>query len=108
MKDLAIERAQLLARESVKPPPDAIDLPRDRAGGPALGPLEEHMLDEVADAVEIWRLEPGSGADPYSQGNRLEIGDFLRDDPQTVIQRGFSIEAGVFVLFRQGRVTIPF
>ena len=67
---------------------DRLDLLCDIAGAAALGSLEDHMLDQVGNAVQRCGLVTGPSIDPNADGRGREMGRILADDPQSIIQPG--------------------
>ena len=49
--------------------------------------LEDQVLDEVGDAAELDRLEPGAGGDPDPEGHRAHAVHALGGHSQAVVQR---------------------
>ena len=57
-------------------------------GGARCGAFEDHVLDEVGDAVEGEGLVARAGIDPDSHGDGADVGDGLGEDEQAVGQAG--------------------
>ncbi len=66
---LDVEADGLFAGESVKVAADGVHFAGDVLGGAGASALEEHVLDEVGDAVGFGGLAAGAGLDPYAHGN---------------------------------------
>jgi len=60
---------------------------RDRRRGELLRALEDQVLDEVGDAAELDRLEPGARSDPGPRGATERTLSMRRCHPQAVVQR---------------------
>src|SRR5215469_13726078 len=59
-----VETNTFLRGESVQVSPDGINLARDGLGGPVVRPLEDHVLDEMGQAVPLRFFVPRSRLDP--------------------------------------------
>ena len=88
IEHLGVEADQFLGGEGVEIAADGIDRARDLFGGTRGGPLEEHVLDEVGDAVLFRRFAAGTGAHPDSYRNGTHMVHCLSDDFDAVRQGG--------------------
>ena len=78
-----------LVRVGVEGAAGALDLLGDHVGaGAAFGSLEDHVLEEVGDAVQALGLRAGSDADEEADGGSLGGGHGGGDDTQAVGERG--------------------
>ena len=70
VEHLDVEADGFLAGESVEIAADGVDFAGDALRGARLGPLENHVLDEVGDAVQLGHFVTRTGAhpDPHSDG----------------------------------------
>ena len=84
VEHLDVVAHQLLRREGVQASADGIDGAGDIFSGPAGGALEEHVLDEMRDAVLFMGFAAGAGADPDADGDRTHVGHHLGNDFDTV------------------------
>ena len=75
---------QLLGGEGVEISADRIDGARDLFRGPVAGAFEEHVLDEVRDAVLLGRFVARSGADPDADRDGADMRHDFGDDADTV------------------------
>ena len=88
VEDLGVEAHQLLAGEGVQVAADRIHRARDSLRRAAGGALEQHVLDEVRDAVALRDFAPRAGAYPDAHRNRPHMRHALADDAQPVRERG--------------------
>src|ERR1035441_6275332 len=63
-------------------------------GGARGGAFEEHVLDEVGDAIQVERLVAGAGGDPDAHGDGTDLGDRLGENEQAVAQASPANAAG--------------
>ncbi len=63
---------------------DVLDLLGDDARRPRGGTLEDHVLEQVRDAVGPRLLEPRAGVDVEADRDRLDVGHRLADDADAV------------------------
>src|SRR6202051_5098345 len=70
VEDFGVEADLFLGGEGVKHAADGIHFTRDSFRGAALGAFENHVLDEVAQAVFIGRFAARTAANPHADGNR--------------------------------------
>ena len=73
-----IEADRLLTGEGVEIAADGIGLASELLGGARGGAFEDHVLDEVGDAVEGEGLIAGAGVDPDAHGDGADVGDAIR------------------------------
>ena len=64
-----VEADGLFAGERVEVAADRIHFARNAFCGARLRSLEDHVFDEVRDAVHLRQLMPGTGPDPHTHGN---------------------------------------
>ena len=85
---LDVVAGDLLAGEGVELATDRVDLRRDRARRrAALGPLEEHVLGEVRDALRRLGLVARSGGEHHEACDRRHLGHRCGQDADAVRQR---------------------
>ena len=94
VEDLDVEADGLFAGEGVEVAADGVDLAGELLGGAGGGALEDHVLDEVGDAVEGGGLVAGAGVDPDAHGDGADVGHGLGEDEQAVGQAGAADVAG--------------
>jgi hypothetical protein len=73
-----------LRRERVHLPADRIDRLRDVLGGARVGPLEQHVLDEVRDAALLLRLVARAARQPDADADRADMRHPLRQETETI------------------------
>jgi len=88
VENLGVEAHQLLAGEGVQVAADRIHRARDLLRRAIRGALEQHVLDEVGDAVAIRGLAPRAGGDPHAHRNRAHVRHSLGNDAQAIGERG--------------------
>ena len=86
VQHLDVEADALLGGEGVHVAADGIDLAGDLLGGAVLGALEDHVLDEVGDAVRLRSLVARAGLEPNTDGSRADVLHLLGDDGEAVRQ----------------------
>src|ERR1017187_1453935 len=95
VENLGVEADQFLGREGVEITADGIHRSSDVFRAARLGALEEHVLDEVGQAILLLRLTPRSGVDPEPDRYRTDVGHPFGDDTETVGKNGrFDIALG--------------
>ena len=94
VEHLDVEADGLFAGEGVEVAADGVDLAGELLGGARGGALEDHVLDEVGDAVEVGGLVAGAGVDPDAHGDGADVGHGLGEDEQAVGQAGAADVAG--------------
>ncbi len=72
--------------EGVHVAADGIDLAGDLLGGAVLGAFEDHVLDEMGDAVRLRRLVARTGLKPNADGSRADVLHLLGDHGEAVGQ----------------------
>jgi hypothetical protein len=80
VQDLGVEADHFLGREGVEIAADRIDRARNIFGGPVLSPLEEHVLDEVRNAILLGALPAGTAGNPDPDRHRTHVGHRFRND----------------------------
>src|ERR1043166_3094263 len=88
VENFSVETNELFRSECVEIAADRINRARDVLGGPGLGTLEQHMLDEMRNAVLFRRLAAGSAADPDSHRNRTDMRHGLGNHTHAIRQHG--------------------
>ena len=86
VQHLGIEADHLFRGEGVEHPADRVHLPRNLLGGAPRGALEDHVLDEMRDAVQGRRLAARTGAHPDADGHRAHVRHVLGHQHQPVRQ----------------------
>jgi len=95
VEDLDVETDGLFAGEGVEIATDGVDFAGEVLGGAGGGALEDHVLDEVRDAVGGGGLVAGAAVDPDTHGDGAEVGHALGEDQEAVGERGLADVAGV-------------
>ena len=85
---LDVEADGFLAGEGVEVAADRVHFAGDVLGGAGAGALEEHVFDEVGDAVGFGRLAAGAGLDPHAHGHGAQMLHALGENDQAVGQHG--------------------
>ncbi len=85
-----VKTGVLLPGKRVRKAADGVQLLGDLRPRPVTGPLENHVLDEVGDAVFLGIFIPGSRVHPEAQGDGSEEVHLFRYDPDTIFQRRFT------------------
>ena len=85
-KDMGVKRRQLPSGESIVTGTNTVEITIDIVGGPALSPLEHHVLKEVADTHQLPRLITGASfhKEPHRRGVRLGAG--FSNYRQTIVE----------------------
>jgi hypothetical protein len=95
VEHLGVEADQFLGGEGVQVAAHRIDGAGDIFGGAVGGALEQHMLDEVRDAVLLGIFAAGAGADPDAHGDGAHVRHGLGDHAHAIRQRGhFDVAHG--------------
>jgi hypothetical protein len=84
IEDLGVEADLLLGGESVQHAADGVHFTGDSFSGAALGTFENHVLDEMGEAVFLGNFAAGTIADPNADGDGAHVGHGLRDDDEAV------------------------
>jgi hypothetical protein len=82
VEDPRVVAGVFLGGEGVHVTADRVEVLRDGAGRPHLGPLEEQMLEEVTGAADRRRLVPGTREHPEAERHGADAGHPLRDHPK--------------------------
>ncbi len=88
VEDLDVEADGFLAGESVDVAADGVDFASDVLGGAVFGALEDHVLDEVGDAIDFGQLVAGAGIDPDAHGDGADVVHALGEDGEAVGECG--------------------
>src|SRR5258707_15657069 len=88
------EADDLFAGVGVEVAADSVDLAGELLRGAGGGALEDHVLDEVGDAVEVERLVAGAGGQPDAHADGADVGDRFGEDEQAVGEDGAADAAG--------------
>ncbi len=86
VQDLDVVADQFLRGVGVKIAACRIGLPRDLLGRSIGRSLEEHVLDEVRDAVVFGCFSARAGADPHTYADRSDMRNGLGNDSNAVGQ----------------------
>ncbi len=86
VEHLDVEADAFLGGEGVHVAADGIDLARDFFRRAVLGPFEDHVLDEMGDAVPFGIFVARSGLQPNADGSRADVLHLLGNDGQAVGQ----------------------
>ncbi len=89
VQHLDTETGTLLGGKSVEVASDGIHGPGNFFRGTAPGPLEEHVLNKMSDAILFPCLASRSAAKPDPQGHGPDVRERLRDNRQSVLQYCF-------------------
>src|ERR1017187_4374019 len=89
-----IEADSLLPGEGVEVAADGVGFAGELLGGARGGAFEDHVLDEVGDAIQVERLVAGAGGDPDAHGDGTDLGDRLGENEQAVAQASPANAAG--------------
>ena len=103
VEHLDVEADGLLAGEGVEIAADGVDFAGDALRGARLGPLEDHVLDEVGDAVQLGHFVARTGAHPHAHGDRADVLHALGEHDEAAGEDGAADVA--FVIhgsFRRG------
>ena len=92
-----VEAGVLLGGVGVHLAADGVHILGQLGGGPALGALEQHMLDEVGRAVLAGALVSGTHPHKKAQGGGPDAGDLLRQQPGSVGQGDTLMHGSVSV-----------
>ena len=85
---LDVEADSFLAGEGVEVAADGVHFPGDVLGGTAAGAFEDHVFDEVGDAVDCSGLGAGAGFDPGAHGDRAKVLHALSENDEAVGEDG--------------------
>src|SRR5271155_393193 len=95
VQNLDVEANALLGGKGVHVSTDGVDLSRNVLGGSMLGSLENHVLDEMRDAIPLRILIARSGLDPNTNRGRTDMLHLLGDYGQAVGQQ-FALDIAYF------------
>jgi hypothetical protein len=76
----------LLGSEGVELTADGVNRLRDVFGGAGVGPLEQHVLDEVRDAAALVALVARAAHQPHADGHRPHVRHRFGNEPETVVE----------------------
>ena len=88
VEHLGVEADHLFRGESVEIAADRIDGAGDLLGRPVRRAFEQHVLDEMRDAVFLRSLAPGAAGDPNSHRHRAHVRHRFRNDFDSIRQSG--------------------
>src|ERR1017187_2619571 len=94
IQHLDIKADGLLPGEGVEVAADGVGFAGELLGGARGGAFEDHVLDEVGDAIQVERLVAGAGGDPDAHGDGTDLGDRLGENEQAVAQASPANAAG--------------
>jgi len=86
VEDLGVEAGELFGGEGVEHAADGVHGAGDLLGGAALGALEDHVLEEMGEAVVGGGLGTRAGAHPDADRDGAHVGHGLGDDDEAVGQ----------------------
>ena len=86
VEDLDVVAGVFLRRERVELAADRVNRLRDVFGGARVGPLEEHVLDEVRDAAALVALVPRPPHQPHADRHRPHMRHRLGDEAEAVVE----------------------
>src|SRR4029077_6073429 len=84
VENFGVETDLLFRGERVEHAADGIHFAGDGFGGAALGAFEDHVLDEMSEAVFLQDFAAGAVAKPDADGDGTDVGHRLGDDNETV------------------------
>ena len=83
VENLDVEADGFFAGKGVEIAADGVDFAGDALGGARLGPLEDHVLDEMGDAVQLGDFVARTGAHPDAHGDGADVLHALGEDDET-------------------------
>src|SRR5579864_2074517 len=86
VEHLDVEADALLGGEGIHIAPDGVHLAGDLLGRSVLRALEDHVLDEMRNAIPMGVFVPRTGFYPYPNGDGADMLHLLRDDGEPVGQ----------------------
>ena len=86
MPRLGVVTSHFLAREGVQITSDALHVLRNPPGRTPLRALEQHVLDEMTDAVRLSRFVTSAHSDPQAEAHAGHVRHFRRGDGEAVFQ----------------------
>ena len=84
VENLGVEADLFLGSEGIEHAADGIHFAGDGFGGAAFGAFENHVLDEVSDAVFLGDFAARAVANPDADRDGAHVGHVLSDDNETV------------------------
>ena len=87
VENLGVEADLFLGSESIEHAADGVHFAGDSFGGAALSTLEDHVLDEVGEAVFFGDFAAGTVANPDADGDGANVGHGLCDDHEAIGQK---------------------
>ena len=81
-----VEADGFFAGEGVEVAADGVHFAGDLLGGARSCAFEDHVFDEVGDAVDFGRLAAGAGFDPDAHGDGTQMLHALGEDDQAIRQ----------------------
>ena len=106
VEHLDVEADAFFGGEGVHVAADGIDLTGDLLGSAVLGAFEDHVLDEMRDAVRLRRLIAGTGLEPNADGSRADVLHLLGDYGEAVGQHLTTNIADFFYHVRASRTPL--
>ena len=85
---LHVEADRFLTRESVKVAANRVHFARNVLRGPRARAFEDHVFDEMRDAVDLGRLAARAGLDPDTHRHGAEMIHSFGENDQAVRQYG--------------------
>ncbi len=104
VEHLEVERGVLLGGEGVHVAADRVHLGRDALRRAGLRALEDHVLDEVADAAHLVGLVPASPLEPHPHRHAAQRGHGLGHEGEAVRERFLDDHFGGCAVARDGGV----
>ena len=86
IEHLDVEADTFLGGEGVHVAADGVDLARDFLGGAVLRAFENHVLNEMGDAIPFGIFVAGTGLQPDTNRGGADVLHLLGDDGQAVGQ----------------------
>src|SRR5580765_1391672 len=86
VENFDVEADAFFRGEGIHVSADGVHLPRNIFGRAVLCALEDHVLDEMRNAIPLWIFLARPGLDPYSDRDRADVLHFLADDGQPIGQ----------------------
>ena len=84
VEDFGVEADLFFGGESVEHAADGIHFASDIFGGAAFGAFEDHVLDEMSDAVFLRNFAAGAVANPDADGDGADVRHRLGNDDEAV------------------------
>jgi len=86
VEDLGVETNLLFRGERVEHAADGVHFARDGFGGAALGAFENHVLDEMREAVFFRHFTARAVANPNADRDGTDVGHGLGDDHEAIAE----------------------